>query len=318
MKGLIVIPIIVGGALLVAGGTVFGIALSKDYQKSDQSIKQVDHEIADPFQNINIALNISNLEFKVSEGETKKVVCDDKEKQYHEVKVENNTLNIKSVDEREWYEKIFSFDYKAVNVTVYLPAGEYANLDIKSSTGNIIIPHDFSFADLNVKLSTGHTNIKSNVTNTLDIESSTGKVNVSDLATNNLKIKASTGDIFLSKVNVAEKLNVRASTGDIKMEDVNCQSFDGKTSTGNITFANTIVQKHVEIKTDTGDVKFVDSDAETLTIKTDTGNVTGNFLTSKIFQVRNHTGKPVYPVSTEGGLCYIETDTGRINIQIRQ
>jgi len=72
------------------------------------------------------------------------------------------------------------------------------------------------------------------------------------------------------------------------------------------------------IERSTGDVKFDGCDAAEVFVKTDTGDVTGTLLSEKVFIVETDTGKVDVPKTVNGGRCEITTDTGDINISIKQ
>ena len=313
MNKLLFIPIIIGGSAIIAGSIIFGLAFAS---KGDNKLEDKTTELNETVTNFDIDLSVADLEFKV--GDTAKVVCHESEKEHHEVTLKDGTLKIKFVDEKRWYENIFNWSLDQFKVTVYVPAGEYGNLKIKASTGDIKVPHDFSFSDLKAETSTGDYDIRSYVTNKIDVQSSTGMVHIGDLSAKEINIKSSTGRINVLNVDVAEKITINTSTGDQKVTDTKCQNLEAKASTGFIVLTNTVVEKHIEIKRSTGDVTFHDSDAETLHVKTDTGDVRGTLLTSKVFYVKTDTGKVNVPKSTTGGLCEIETDTGDIDITIKE
>ena len=244
---------------------------------------------------------------------------DDEEskKQIHEVKSENNTLYIKHQDQRRWFEKVLNFSYFKRVVTVYLPATSYADAVIKSDTGEVNIPHDFSFNTLNVKTSTGDSTIKSDVATSTYVESSTGRISLADLSTKELSLKASTSDIYLESVKVEKDVVVNTSTGNIKTNALTAENFTSHCSTGKVQLANTLISNKIDIDTSTGDVKFQDSDADSLHIETSTGDVKGTFLTSKIFYVQSKSGKINVPVSSTGGICEVKTSTGDIVLSIK-
>ncbi len=314
MNKLIFIPIIIGSLLLVAGGTVFAIGVASASKNINKQTNE--HELTEDFNNFNIDLTISDLEFKVSEGATKKVVCQETDKYYHEVKIENNTLKIKQIDNRKWHERIFDFSTSFMKVQVYLPAGAYNDLVIENSTGNITIPHDYSFNTSNVKLSTGDINFKANVTESLEFKTSTGNINLSDLTAKNLTVNASSGDVTANNLAIIESVNIETSTGKINLTNVTSKNLKAKASTGKINLTNVLVEEHIELNASTGDINLNDSDAKTLHIKTSTGNVKGTLLTAKRFVTHTSTGKVNVP-PTDGELCEIETSTGDINIQIK-
>lgn len=315
MKPVILIPIIIGSVLLIAGGTVLaiGIASSKGNEKETNT-----YELTEDFKNITTNLGVTDLEFVPTTDGSKKVVCQETKKYHHKVSVANDELTITSNDARRWYETWFSFNLTNLKVTVYLPAGEFNNLKIEDSTGNVNIPHDYSFNNVNLKVSTGDVKFAANVAEYAEFNSSTGDFNINEMSTKNLKVKASTGKINLNKVTVAETITASASTGNIHFTDTKANKLDVNTSTGSITFTDTVVADHINAKASTGNVRFEDSDADTLTIQTSTGDVKGTLLTSKIFSAKSDTGKIDVPTSTTGGLCEIKTDTGDIKITIKQ
>ena len=315
MKGLVASLIVVGSLLLVGGGTVFAIGVARANKDANVVTKEYPIE---GYSNVNIDLQTADLEFKVSTDGTRKVVCVEREKRYHTVNVENDTLVIKGFDSRKWYENVFSFDWKPMSVTVYAPSEAYNEGVIKTDTGNIVIPSDYTFDKLNVEASTGNINVKSNVTTTTNVKASTGNVSL-EMKTKNLTVNTSTGDVDLNKVDVEEKAIINTSTGHIHLTETKAQNMELKASTGNVKLINTIVEENMNIKTSTGDVRFDDSDANVLIeVKTSTGDVEGTLLTGKNFQLSTHTGyiKPVESV-TGLGTCKVTTDTGNIKLSVK-
>ena len=313
MKKVLLIPIIIGGALVVTGGVLLAISIA-NYEDNNtlQTKEYTDLE----FNDFQINLSTADLEFKTSDDASKKVVVEEKEKEYHTVEVKDGTLKIDFVNNKKWYE-FMDFSFKKMKVTVYMPAGEYGKNVIDVSTGDVKIPNDFKFTSLDAKASTGNYTVESNVVEYININTSTGKINLNALATTKTELKASTGDITLNKLSVTTDVKVKVSTGKVNLKDTSCANFTSKASTGDVTLTNSVIFHHVDVETDTGDVKFIDSDAETLKIKTDTGDVTGTLLTSKVFYVSSDTGKVDVPKSTTGGMCEVTTDTGDVKLSIK-
>ena len=314
MKKAILIPIIIGSSLLVVGGTLFG--LSVYFSTKDNKTITNTYELED-FNNLDITLSTADLKFVPTTDGTRKVECVEKEKQYHEVTVSEDTLTIKLVDSRKWYEHAFNFDFSRKSVTVYLPEKEYGNLKIVSSTSYIDIPKDLTFAELSSKVSTGNVTMNATIKGATAIETSTGNVSI-ETNTDKLTVVTSTGSVKLNNVTVISGLGVKVSTGDLNFTNVKAQSADLVTSTGDVKLTDIVINNQLKIKTSTGSVKLIDSDAETINIETSTGNVNATLLTSKIFDVRTNAGKVNYPTSTSGGLCQIKTSTGNVKIEIKE
>ena len=178
------------------------------------------------------------------------------------------------------------------------------------------VPNDFTFSDMNISVSTGDVRVKSNVTNDANIKTSTGDISL-EMNAKNFNITSSTGHQDYKNVNASGSMKLKASTGHVKMNDVKAPKLDIEVSTGGVKLTNTLVTEDIKIKTSTGDVSLVDSDAESLDIETDTGDVNLTLLTTKIFDVRTHTGRTNYPTSTSGGLCKVHTHTGDVTIVIK-
>ncbi len=302
-KKVLLIPIIACGTLVLVG-----------CDNSGSSKVTKTYEIADNFSNFQIDLGVSDFEIKVSEDESKKVVYEDTKHLTHSVEVKDDALVIKETDTRKWYDFEFNLN---VSVKVYLPSAEYNALSFRGSTGNVNIPHDYSFNSASLKLSTGNINFSANVAEYTNIEVSTGHVKVSDVTTKGLTLKTSTGNINVTNVAVIEDIKCNVSTGNVSFTDVTGENLSIEGTTGNVTLTNTVINKHMELKTSTGNIKLVDSDAETLNIKTTTGDVKGTLLTDHHFIVKSDTGKVKYPEEAEGVICRIETNTGDVDIQIK-
>lgn len=318
MKKIILLPIILGSVLLVAGTVVTVVAVTRMSNSSGAGHIQNSYDIEEEYTSFNAELATADFEIKLSSDGNTKVDCDEKEKQHHDVKVENNTLQIKLVDERKWYEKWFDWDFRNMKITVYVPEKAYENFNIKSSTGFVRTPDKISFKNFTTKVSTGNVQVYSNVEEKIQINSSTGDVSLDGLTAKNINIETSTGDIALNKITATGDITTKSSTGGVKLIDTTFVNLNTKASTGNVRLTNSVGSKHIQIKTSTGSVRFEDADAETLDVETDTGSVKGTLLTSKIFDVDSDTGSRNYPRgSTTGGLCKIKTDTGDINISIK-
>ena len=315
MKKIILLPIILGSTLLIVGGTIFAIGMTKSLNPANQVTKHVDLNDKE-FSNFDIDLDIADLEFKKSDDGSKKVVLNQSDKYYHTVETKDNTLKIQSVDTRKWYEKWFDFTLSFMKVTIYLPENSYGDLKIDSSTGDVDIPANYTFNSSNIKLSTGKINFKSNVTNKAYFKASTGDVNINDSHVNELEIETSTGNNTLNNVKADENIAIKASTGDVKTNGVKAKNLKVKTSTGKINIIDTIIDEKITLEASTGNITFDRSDANTLDVKTDTGNVKGTILTSKIIFAETDTGRLNYPKLETGGRFDIKTDTGDIDIQI--
>ncbi len=317
MKGIFVALIVVGSIALGAGAVIVGYHVIKG--RSDDTFITNRHDVDEEVKNINVDTTTANIELAKATDDKVLVVCEEREKVYHDVTIDNGLLKIKTIDNRRWYEKyIFNINFRETKVTVYLPEGDYQNLTLDSDTGNIDVAKDFTFTDVKITNHTGHVKLNAKASGDVYLSTSTGYIAVNDSAANKITTKSSTGDLNIKNTQVTTDIESSASTGDTYYENVTAKNLTSKTSTGACKLINTVVDNHIEIKTSTGGVKFEDSDAETIKVRTSTGSVRGSLLTDKRFQCHSDTGSVHTPYGDpDAGLCDVETDTGSIDLTVK-
>ena len=315
MKKVFIALIITGSVLLTAGGVIAAIGYA-----NGQGIKTETKEYKDleAFENFNINLGVSELEIKPSTDSTRKVIVDETKYDQHEVEVKDNTLFVKGVNKRKWYEYVFTWSFfNKIKVTVYVPEGTYNNFKVTTSTGAIVVPENYEFASFTAKSSTGSVRSKATVVNEIVVETSTGSINLEGTNAKSMSLKSSTGSINLKNLEVSETITANSGTGSTNLENVKCNDFNSNASTGTARLTNTLVTNHIEIKRSTGSVKLTDSDADSLYIKTSTGSVNLTLLSEKRFVATSSTGSIKVPSTTSGGICEIHTSTGSIRAEIK-
>lgn len=314
------IGLIIAGALVVLGLFVFGgavVASGGDFTKLGTSNFQTNvHEIREQFDSISIDTQTADIRFLPASNGQSKVVCYERESVKHSVSVAGGVLEIKAVDEREWYEYLGSFGEETL--TVYLPQSEYGALKIEADTSDIEIPENFRFDSVTVINSTGDVECFASVTETLKIKTSTGDIELERMSASSMELSVSTGEVSVEDVNCAGEIKITVSTGKTELENVACGSLVSKGSTGDITLKNVIASGKFTIERSTGYVRFERSDAAEIFIKTDTGDVRGTLLTAKVFTAKTDTGRIELPRTDEGGKCEITTETGDIRLEIRK
>ena len=330
-------------ALLAVGIVLFVISASLvgwDFSKFGGKRYETNlHELTEEFTDISVKTNTSDIVISPSQDGKTKIVCYEDSKMKHTVKVLDGRLTVEETDTRKWYDYI-SWG-ASTKITIYLPKTEFASLNIKESTGDILVPSEFSFESVDITVSTGDVNFKGSVNGDVKIKSSTGDITLGNGETvkgaKNVKLYASTGDISAKNLSV-ESLEITVSTGrvniekvtslgDVKIEvstgrttvtDLTCNNLFSDGDTGRITLKSVIAEGKFDVERDTGDVIFEKSDAKEIFVETDTGDVEGSLLSSKIFVVETDTGRKSVPETTSGGICKISTDTGDIIITVNE
>lgn len=310
---------LVAALLVVIGLIIFVSAMSAlawDYTKLNNTKYETNtHNISGEFKNINIETNTGDVIFLPSDNGECKVVCYEQENLKHSADIDDETLNIKIVDNRKWYDYI-TFTFSSPKITVYLPKESYDLLVINTDTGSVNIPDGFNFKEIKVSGDTGSVKCRSNVSGLMQIKTSTGDINIDNITAGEMNLSVSTGSVNVKSVNCEGDIKIKVDTGKVQLTDVTCKNLNSNGSTGKISLKNVIASEKLNIKRDTGDVKFTGCDAAEIYIETDTGDVTGTLLSEKVFIVRSDIGSIDVPKTVTGGRCEITTDTGDIKIRI--
>ena len=304
-------------ALILVGIAIFGgtmMALKWDFAKlSTVKYEDNSYEIQDEYKNITVLTDTADIEFLPCETADTVVTCRETKQVKHEISVENDTLVIRAVDTRKWYEYIGVFS-GTPKVTVCLPEKEYHALLIKESTGNIEIPCDFQFESMDISVSTGDIKNCASAVGTMKIKTSTGDVWVDNVCVGSLDLSVSTGKITAASVSCDGDMKTSVSTGKSDFSEIACTNFVSWGDTGDVSMKNVIATGKMQIERDTGNVVFDGCDGAEIFVETTTGHVRGSLLSDKVYIASTNTGKVDVPKTVFGGRCEITTDTGDIQI----
>jgi DUF4097 and DUF4098 domain-containing protein YvlB len=320
MKNKTKIWLIIAASLVLTGCLLFAgvmTTLNWDFEKlSTVKYETNQHEINENFSNISVETGTADIIFVLSDDENCKVECYEEEKTKHSVAIQEDTLVIKSINQKAWYDYI-GINFGSPKITVYLPKTEYTALSINGNTGNAELPKDFKFESIDILLSTGSAYFSASVSGLTKIKTSTGGICVKNTSVGAIDLSVSTGEITVSSLTCKGNATVNVSTGKANITNVTCKNFTSNGDTGSITLNHVIATEKLSVERDTGDVKFNRSDAEEIFVKTGTGDVTGSLLTDKVFIAQTDTGDVDVPKTISGGRCEITTDTGDVLISVK-
>lgn len=273
--------IIAAIACVIIGSIIFAgvmTAMGWDFKKlSTDKFTTNTYTVTEAYKNISVKSIYAQITFVPSDGEETKVVCYEDDKVKHTVTVEDGTLTINGVDNRKWYHYI-GFHFEEPKITITLPKGEYGDLMLHNTTGDVKLPRDLTFSSMDISVTTG--------------------------------------DVFLS-ASATGDITCKTTTGDTKLNGVRCGNLTATGTTGDLEMKDVIASGKFTAKRTTGDVDLEGCDAAEIFIKVTTGDVEGTLLTPKTFEAEATTGHVKVPRTDSGGLCKIKTTTGDIQIRIR-
>lgn len=320
MKKGTIIALVVAIALIIAGGMILVLGLSfagNRLQESELVRQEVTFQ--ESFDAIEIDTADCDVKFAMFSGRDDCMVeVHSYENVKHTAVVENGTLKIQMIDERNWTDYVGIFNMfgrtESMEMTVYLPAAEYESLQIIATTGDITLAQEPFFREVVLRTRTGDISCVGVSGDALDCMTSTGDISVQNSAPNMLKLQSNTGDFKVSTV-AGDEIHMTTNTGEVDAENVNVLMFTCKTETGDVELEKVLAEDYLQIRTDTGDVGVENCDAGRVDIETDTGDVEGNFLTPKWFSAHSDTGDVDVPISRDGGECRIDSNTGSIHFE---
>ena len=311
--------LIIAVVFILVGMITFGsvmTVLSWDFtQLSTDEYETNEYGIHEPYHDISIVTGTAHVVILPAKDWETSVVCYESQNLRHSVAVKDGTLTVEVNDTRKWYEHI-GINFSAPSVTVYIPKGEYGDLDISVSTGDVDIPEGFGFENIDVAASTGRVTCGAVAKQDVNITTTTGNIFGNGVCAKSINLSVSTGRVELNGITCEGDLSVTVSTGKARVSGVNCRNFRSDGDTGRLYLGYLEAEEKITVKRSTGDVSFDNCDAAELFIETSTGDVEGTLRSDKVFIVRTDTGDVEVPKTTSGGRCEITTDTGDIEISI--
>ena len=311
--------LIIAASLVILGSIVFGGVMSMqkwDFKKlSTVNYETNRYDIQEDYEDIRITADTSDIVFMPSENSQTAIICYEQADMKHSVSVKDDVLTISVNDTRKWYSYV-GIQFGISKITVCLPNDQYGSLFVEENTGNITLPKDFSFENVDISTSTGNVTSSVCARDSMKIKTTTGSIRVENVTAKALTLSASTGKITVSNAAVEGDVATKVSTGKVKLTDVACKSLTSTGNTGDILLDNVVAAEKFTIERTTGDVAFNACDAAEITVRTDTGDVSGTLLTEKVFITQTDTGSVKVPNTVTGGKCQITTDTGDIKITV--
>ncbi len=274
MKKLI-ITIVIGLSLVLVGGAVFVIGGSIIYKNnggfdmSNYETKTV--EIVEEFKDISIDLTTFDVTVRSSTDDKVKVVYLVGKKESCTISVVDSVLKITDSDDRNWFEKIFTFGEK--DLIIYLPEKEYNDFSLDLTTGDLKLLCNATFSNANVEITTGDIEGSLKVKKDFTIKSTTGDVDINNVSCEKFSIVGTSGDVELNDVIASETFKIKTTTGDVEFTNCDGKDIEIKATTGDV-IGSLLTGKTFTVKSTTGE-KIVppNSDGGTCKITVTTGDV---------------------------------------------
>lgn len=309
-----VILIFAGAGLFTAGAAFRGFDFTGIWQRK---LISGEYKAEENFSEIEALGEIScDIEIMKSDDGTCRIEYVSAEYIEHSIRVESSKLIISCKDTSKWYEHLFKIGWGTDYIKIYLPENEYNAISLKTVSGDIYIPGNFTFNEIYAKSTSG------------DIESEAAakskfyaKTTSGDIMVKNVKCEASlnstSGDIKLSGFETDGGISVKTTSGDIKLDNIKAGELNIDTTSGDVSTYFAIISGNAVIKSTSGEIDFEKCDAAEFHIETVSGDVKCRILSPKFFQIKTTSGDIDVPQSDKSaGLFYVETTSGDIDVEI--
>ena len=288
------IILIVGGALVALGLAVtiigFTTAAGSAKRAGKEVYEQKEEIITEDFDNIKICEISHDIEIRESDDGEVKIEYWDSEKYVHKIEVKGDTLSIgvnTYSDDTPWWERI-SFDIDWVSgemgeehqMIVYLPEGEYGNIELDSVSADISVPENYTFEDITVNTTSGEIKATCKAGGKVDISSVSGEIQLANGTPSDIEINTTSGNANLDDMTVAGLTNISTISGEVTLTNV--------------------VTDDVDINTTSGDIRFNDLTTGTANIDTTSGEVTGTIAGDHEYDTSTVSGDIDLPSSING------------------
>lgn len=245
-----------------------------------------------------------------------RVVCTENENGSlsYDVSATDGVLSVRVRDQRRWYEHIGVF-IASGGVELYLPQGDYESLTVRTSSGSVHVPKDFSFDQVQLESSSGSVNFSAGVEGALTAKTSSGRISISDTASQEAALRSQSGSIVLERVGTEKALKASSASGRVSLTDVSCGALAVETSSGGIRLTDVVAAEFIDARSSSGSVRLKRCDGAELSIRTSSGSVSGTLLSDKIFLADSSSGSVNVPRTVTGGVCEVTTSSGSIKLE---
>lgn len=289
---LIGIGLILGAVGYAAGGS----AIFRDEETSERELV-----ISEAFSDIVIDCERSRVVLLPAEDGVCRIEAEESEKCSLSAEVSYGTLNIRQKNSAKWNIGIFNFNFaafRAYKLNVYLPQSEYRELSVTNVSGGIEVGKGLVF--LNAKL-----------------ETVSGGVKLHSAVRSNVSMNSVSGGIEASGFE-CEILTANCTSGGINLKNIACGTARIDCTSGGIELTRVTASGELRVETVSGGITFDCCDGGSIHAEAVSGGIKGSLLSPKRFITDTVSGKISVPADGEGGVCELETVSGRIEITIAE
>ena len=239
--------LITAGICITAGLVISAIAIRLNGKNPAKAAtyKQMTANITEDFSNLNVTEISNSITILPSSDGNVNIEYWDSDEYEHDIRVEGDTLVIEYKDRGSLYEHI-NIDIPWLNkggfeehdTIIYLPEGEYGNLDIEGVSSDISISDGYSFGNVSINTVSGAINTgDSSLNGSVEINSTSGSVSIAN-ASESVDINTVSGNVTLNDSSLSSSLKVNTTSGKVTLNNVSASFTSVNTISGNMNFTD--------------------------------------------------------------------------------
>lgn len=301
------------GNVYEKGGSVMKVVKWNLKKLLKGKYERIEHIVREKFSKIYVEADRTELKFALANDGKCRVECYEGCKTKSSVMVEDDTLVIKILNKKVWYNYIGIY-IGLPQITIYLPETEYYALNIKEDYGNVEMSKDFKFESVDISLNIGNVSFEASTSALMKIKVGAGEIDIKNISAVEMEVSTIKGEINVCDVICEGDIHIDVTTGKGDLQNVKCKILTLSRTTGSIKMNNVLATERVLIKDNTGDGGSDDSDENVISIETATGIVKGITPTDEVFLTDNDGANVPESVNSENGeICM---GTGNVKMDI--
>lgn len=238
--------LITAGICITAGLVISAIAIGLNDKNPSKAAtyKQMTANITEDFSNLNVTEISNSITILPSSDGNVNIEYWDSDEYEHDIRVEGDTLVIEYKDRGAWYEHInidFQLNkerFEEHDTIIYLPEGEYGNLNIDGVSSDISISDGYSFGNVSINTVSGAINTgDSSLNGSVEINSTSGSVSIAN-ASESVDINTVSGNVTLNDSSLSSSLKVNTTSGKVTLNNVSASFTSVSTISGNMNFTD--------------------------------------------------------------------------------
>ena len=311
--------IVLGFIISFASAALAGFDLNA--LSTDSYTRKTAH-ISESFDSLRVSVSSHDIRLLPAEDGRCRVEYDEGDRSKFTVQVSGGTLTVTNQSIKNWNIHLgFSFNYSEPQVSVYLPESEYRQVQLQTSSGDIICDSGFSFEELSLSTTSGDIQLSGTATE-LKADTTSGDIHVSSFTAARFSAGSTSGSLRISDVTVtdpgpADGLYLHTTSGNVVLTDVRAENLRVSTTSGDIKLDHVLAAGNAQLGAVSGRIHLTLSDAASFDISTTSGDVEGSLLSPKYFDVSTTSGKIDLPYDhPDGGHFKAKTVSGDVDIRI--